>query len=352
MNVAQAARAPWRRDVSMGITVLAAAVIIPQISGDRYLITQLTLFFLWTTIVTQWNLVFGVAGIFSLGHMALFAFGGFTTGMMGLYLDWSLWYALPLAGFGTVLFSLLIALACLRLRGAYVALLTLAIAQAMYLLIITDTECFYMDGVTCRNLTGGTRGLTKYGDFGFRAILGRDWIVGDYYLTLGLLALATFFSIAIIRSPLGMAFRALRDGRTYAISRGVSQFKYQLIVFASSAFFTGLAGGVYAGHFKVMGANTLILPLMLFLLCMMVVGGLGRAWGPLLGAALLMLADEILKDFVNYRNMGIGLIIVLFGMLWPKGVVGAIEAAYERVGRIMRRRHEASNQPERGGAGD
>ena len=91
------------------------------------------------------------------------------------------------------------------------------------------------------------------------AFFGRDWIVGDYYLTLGLLALATLFSIVIIRSPLGMAFRALRDGRTYAISRGISQFKYQLIVFASSAFFTGLAGGVYACHFKVMGASTLIL---------------------------------------------------------------------------------------------
>jgi branched-chain amino acid transport system permease protein len=166
------------------------------------------------------------------------------------------------------------------------------------------------------------------------------------------LALATFFSIVIIRSPLGMAFRALRDSRTYAISRGVSQFKFQLIVFASSAFFTGLAGGVYAGHFKVMGANTLNISLMLFLLCMMVVGGLGRAWGPLLGAALLMLADEILKDFVDYRNMGIGLIIVLFGMLWPRGVVGAIEGAYERLHRMMRRRQSDSDRPSRGATGD
>ena len=86
---------------------------------------------------------------------------------------------------------------------------------------------------------------------------------------------------------------------------------------------------------------------------MMVVGGLGRAWGPLLGAGLLMLADEVLKDFVDYRNMGIGLIIVLFGVLWPKGVVGAIELTHERLGRMMRRRRrDALNQSERGGAGD
>lgn len=325
MIAPRSTRAPWQRDSAIGLVVLGVAIVIPFLDPSRYIVAQLTLFFLWATIVTQWNLVFGVAGIFSLGHMALFAFGGFTTGMLGLYLDWSLWVALPVAGFGTVLFSLLIGLATLRLRGPYVALLTLAIAQTMYLLIITDTACFFMDGVTCRNFTGGTRGLTKYGDFGFRELLGRQWRIGDYYLTLGLLSFATIFSIVLIRSPLGLAFRALRDNPEYAISRGISRFKYQLIVFAASAFFTGLAGGIYAGHFKVIGANVLYLSLMLFLISMMVVGGLGRPWGPLLGAALLMIADEGLKDYVDYRNIGLGLILIVFVLVLPGGVNGAIE---------------------------
>jgi branched-chain amino acid transport system permease protein len=257
--------------------------------------------------------------------MALFAFGGFTTGMMGLYLGWSLWAALPLAGVGSVLFSLLIGLACLRLRGPYVALLTLAIAQVMYLLIITDTECFFMEGVTCRNFTGGTRGLTKYGDFGFRDMLGAKWAYGHYYMGLVMLALSTIVSIAIIRGPLGLAFRALRDNPAYALARGLDRFKYQLLVFALSAFFTGVAGGVYAGHFKVIGANVLYLSLLLFLLAMIIVGGIGRVWGPILGAAALMLADEFLKDYVEWRNIGLGLIIALFAMLWPQGLSGAIE---------------------------
>ena len=107
---------------------------------------------------------------------------------------------------GRSLFSLLIGLACLRLRGPYVALLTLAIAQVMYLLIITDTACFYMEGVTCRNFTGGTRGLSKFGDFGFREMLGRrEYLKGDYYLSLFLLSLALVFSFVIIRSPLGLS---------------------------------------------------------------------------------------------------------------------------------------------------
>ena len=139
------------------------------------------------------------------------------------------------------------------------------------------------------------------------------------------MVLATLFSVVVIRSPLGFAFRALRDNEEYAVSRGINRFKFQLLVFASSAFFTGLAGGIYAGHFKVMGAESLLLSLLLFLAAMMVIGGVGRLWGPLLGAAALMLVDDLLKDYLEYRHIVLGLIIVVFAMLWPQGIVGAIE---------------------------
>ena len=343
----------WRRDAAFGAILIAVMIAIPLLGPSRYLIGQLTLFFIWATVVSQWNLVFGVAGVFSLAQMAIFAFGGFATGMMGLYLDISLWVALPLAGIGAILFSILIGLACLRLRGPYVALLTLAIAQVMYVLIITDTACYYMEGVTCRNFTGGTRGLSKFGDFGFRELLGRrEYLKGDYYLSLFLLSLATVFSFAIIRSPLGFAFRALRDNPEYGVSRGLNRFKYQLLVFAMSAFFTGLAGGIFAGHFRVMGANVLLsLPLLLFLISMMVVGGLGRAWGPILGAALVMLADEGMKDFVEIRNMGYGALIVAIVVLLPQGAAGGLEQIWSWVRRHLWRPRGAPGTAGAGRAG-
>lgn len=335
-----------RRDLTIGLVILAILIAMPFIWPTRYILGQFTLFFIWATVVTQWNLVFGVVGIFSLAQMALFAIGGYVTGMLGLYFGWPLWIGMFFGGFAAVLFSLLIGLACLRLRGAYVALLTLAIAQTMYLLIITDTECFFMDGVTCRNFTGGTRGLTKYGDFGFREMLGRQhFAYGNYFLALSVLAAATAFSIFIIRSPIGLAFRALRDSPVYAVSRGISRFKYQMLVFAASAFFTGLAGAVFAGYFRVMGANTLYLSLLLFLLSMMVVGGLGSAWGPLLGVATLMLVDEGLKESVEFRNIGLGLILIAFVVIWPKGIAGAIETAWQRW-RPPHKRNVESTVPE------
>lgn len=335
--------APLRFDLMVGVVLLAVLAVLPFLGLSSYYIGQLILFFLWGTVVTQWNLVFGVAGIFSLAQMALFAFGGFVTGMMGLYLNWSLWAALPIAGLGTVLFSLLVGIACLRLRGPYVALLTIAIAQVMYLLIITDTECFYMEGVTCRNFTGGTRGLAKFGDFGMRDLLGAKWMHGHYYMGLVLLSISTIISIAVIRGPLGLAFRALRDNPPYAMARGLDRFKYQLIVFATSAFFTGVAGGVYAGHFKVIGANVLYLSLLLFLLAMIIVGGIGRVWGPILGAAVLMVVDEPLKDFVEWRNIGLGLIIALFAILWPQGIAGAIETGWQHLKRGLGKQSQSVN---------
>jgi branched-chain amino acid transport system permease protein len=320
-----------KRDVAIGVILLIAAAVLPFVWPERYVLLQFTLFFIWATVVTQWNLVFGVAGVFSLAQMAIFAMGGYVTGMFGLYFHWSLWWAMPMGAIAAVIFSIVIGLACLRLRGAYVALLTFAIAEAMYLLIITDTACFYMEGVTCRNFTGGTRGLVNFGDFGFRQMLGyKHAAFGNYFLALTLLALATAFSIFVIRGPLGMAFLALRDNPSYAVARGISRFKYQLLVFAASAFFTGLAGAVYAGYFTVMGADTLNLTLLLLLLSMMVIGGMGKIWGPIVGAVVLSLVNEGLNELVDWRLLGLGLMLMLFTIFWPAGIVGAIESVWAR----------------------
>ena len=213
------------------------------------------------------------------------------------------------------------------------ALLTLSIAYILFLLIVTDTECIYYEGTVCRSLTEGWKGLGRYGDYGFRDWFGRNFHLGNYGLTLAILALATVFAFVIIRSPMGLAFRALRDNPGYAMSRGVSRFKYQLLVFAFSAFFTGLAGSAYAGVFRVIGPNVLQLGLLLFLLSMMVVGGLGRPWGPLIGATLLMFVDETLKEefLADYRNIGLGLILAAVVVLLPQGIAGGIDNLVRRL---------------------
>lgn len=311
-----------RRDLLIGIVLLAALCVVPFVVEMRYAITQMIILFLYATVVTQWNLVFGVAGIFSLAQMAIFATGAYATAMLGFYAEWSIWVAMPAGAVVAVVVSTLIGLACLRLKGPYVALLTLAIAQVMFVYITTDTDCFVQTSAGCQQLFGGTRGLQQFGDTGFREWLKGDWHVGHYFIALAVLALATIFSIVIIRGPLGLAFKALRDNPGYAMARGISRFKYQLWVFALSAFFTGLAGAFYAAHVRFVGPAVFSTQLLLFLMAMMVVGGAGTIWGPIVGTFLLMFADEGLKEVGEWRNIGLGLILAFFVLLLPRGLAG------------------------------
>jgi branched-chain amino acid transport system permease protein len=315
-----------RRDLVIGLLLLCAAATIPWFDPGRYVITQMTLAFIWAVVVVQWNLVLGVGGIFSLAQMALFASGAYAAAMLGYYLKWPMLAALPVAGLVTVAVSMLIGVACLRLRGPYVALLTLAIAQMMYVLIVNDTDCFTNGPSGCLPLFGGVRGIGRFGDLGLRRLFPARWYVAHYYVALALLAVAVAFSITILRGPIGLAFRALRDNRDYARSRGVSRLHYQLWMFALSAFFTGLAGAFYAVHFRVVGPTVFSFSTLLYLLTMIVVGGIGSAWGPLLGVGLLMLVDEGLQEFQDFREIGLGLIITLFVIFCPNGMIGWGEA--------------------------
>ncbi len=296
--------------------------MVPLVFGTRYIVSQITLFFIWGIVVTQWNLVLGVAGIFSLAQMALFAIGAYATAMLAYYGAFPLLAAMPLAALVTVAASLLIGFACLRLKGAYVALLTLAVAQVIYLIVVNDTACFTNPPSGCLPLFGGVRGFSRFGDLGFRDLLGSKFYIGHYYVGLGLLLAAQIFCIILIRGPLGLAFRALRDNPGYAMSRGVGRLRYQLWVFGLSAFFTGLAGAFYAANFGVVGPIVFSVSMLLFLLAMIVLGGIGTVWGPLLGAALLMAADEGLREFGTLREIGLGLVLAIFVILLPRGLSG------------------------------
>jgi len=320
---------PVRRDLLIGLAFLIVAIALPLLVPGRYIVTQSTLLFVWAIVVVQWNLVLGVGGIFSLAQMALFAAGAYATAMLGFYWKWPMLLAIPAGGVVTVVVSLVVGLACLRLKGPYVALLTLAVAQVMYVLIVNDTDCFTTTG-GCMPLFGGVRGIGQFGDIGLRALFPSKWYIAHYYVALALLAVAIAFSVVVIRGPLGLAFRALRDNPGYAMSRGISRFKYQLWIFGVSAFFTGIAGGFYAVHFRVVGPSVFSFQLLLFLIAMIVVGGLGSIWGPLLGAVLLMFADEAMKEFSDYRNIGLGLLLAVFVIAWPNGIVGWIDTLRQR----------------------
>jgi len=311
-------------DLAMAAVLIAAAIAVPVFVDSRYVLGQVILALFYATIASQWNLLFGFAGVFSLAQMAFFAFGGYVTAMLCFYLHWNIWAALPVGGFATVIFALVVGLACLRLSGVYVALLTLAIAQTMYLLIVTDTDCFMMIGTQCRQFTGGAVGFARFGDLGMRALFKAQWLVGNYALICALFAVTMLFTYVVIKGPMGLAFRALKDNPGYAVARGVNRFQTQLLVFGISAFFTGLAGGFFAGHYQAIGPGQLSLSQLLFIIAIAVVGGVGKFWGPIVGTIVLVAADEVMREFGEFRTLGLGLIIAASIILMPQGLVGRV----------------------------
>jgi branched-chain amino acid transport system permease protein len=328
-----------RTDLLISLLLVAAAIALPFFVDSRYILGQVVLALFYAIIASQWNLLFGFAGIFSLAQTAIYAFGGYVTAMLCFYFGWNVWAALVPGALAAVVFSLIVGLACLRLTGVYVALLTLAIAQTMYLLIVTDTECFTMVGSICRQFTGGAVGFARFGDLGTRALLKGQWLIGNYAIVATLFALTMLFTYAIVKSPIGLAFRALKDNPGYAVARGVNRFQAQLLVFGISAFFTGLAGGLYAAHFQAIGPGILSMSQLMFIIAIVVVGGVGTFWGPLVGTIVLVAADELMREAGEFRTLGLGIIIALSIMLMPKGLVGRMSDLV----RWLRRRSAATS---------
>jgi branched-chain amino acid transport system permease protein len=312
-----------RGHILIAICVIASFAVLPLFIGERYLLGQIITFFFWAIVASQWNLIMGHGGVFSLAQMFFFACGAYATAMMVEYGGISIWAALPLAGLISSGFAVLIGAACLRLSGAYVALLTYAIATMVQVLIITDTNCYQVVGGVCQELFGGATGFSGFEDFGFRATLKGNWIVGNYFVVLGVFAITMLVTVVVIHGRYGLAFRAIRDNLGYASSRGISRFRYQMIVFAISAFFTGLAGAAYAGHFKFAGPSLFDFSTAIMVLSMVIVGGSGSTWGPIIGTAVIMVVIEWMKEFGDARNLGLGLALILFVIFLPGGLAAA-----------------------------
>ena len=312
----QVSAGPWARPNWLFLTiVLVIALILPwginQVNGGRFYLHLIILFFGWGMVVQCWDLIMGVSGIFSFAQVAFFAVGGWTSAVLATHFGVSPWIAIWTAPFAAVIAAMIVGLPTLRLRGIYVVLLTLAFSELLRNFTTTGPKI----------ISGGGYGLKTVPKLGFE-----DWFGGGYdkilYYYVGLIFFViTMFAIwRILYSPIGMAFRAMRDSETYAISRGVSPFRFKLFVFGFSAFFTGLAGGFLTHYQGAISPTIFNFSITINLLAMIVLGGLGSFWGPILGTAILVILPEALRAAENYRNLALGISMALIAVLAPQGL--------------------------------
>jgi branched-chain amino acid transport system permease protein len=318
--------------VPLTVIVLAAAVAFPFVFQDPYLIGVALAGLLYLVVTESWNLVLGVSGILSFAQMGFFGVGAYTSAILNLNLHISPWLSSPLGALTAVLASVMVGLPALRLRGVYVVLLTLAFQEIMSALIQTDTSGF----------TGGAIGLLNLDPYLPYSMGMMGQLMGTYFLALALVVIVLFLIYRIIRSPIGLGLKAMRDAEEVAANRGVNPARYKLLVFIISAFFTGLAGAFYVHYTGVVAPSVLDFGLTMNLLAMIVVGGWGTFAGPIIGTALLTVLSELLQGISVYRLVILGLIMVVTIVVAPQGLVGLANSAVRRLERLFTRRRPGS----------
>jgi branched-chain amino acid transport system permease protein len=289
---------------------LVFIVLYPLIGGKSYILHLFILFFIWGVVAANWNLLTGYAGISSLGNVGFLAIGGYASGILAKNLGISPWIAIPIGGLvSMVLVTMFLGLPALRLKGIYIALLTLIFADSLPS-ILTQT----------REVTGGAMGLHDIPPF-FNGMEKTH----AYYICFAFFLIAQYIIYHTIHSSTGLAFVALRDSEHFAASVGVNRFKERLKVFALSSFLTGIAGGFYVHSLGDISPTTLAIEPFLLAITMMELGGMGTFFGPILGSAIIVFGSEFLRLAGTLRLSLLGALICVIVLFFPGGLMQLVE---------------------------
>lgn len=314
---------------------LAIAVLAPLVLHSAYWLRVLILICIFAIVNQAWNLIIGYAGIWSFAQLALFVMGGYTTALVSLNLGWSPWLGCIAGAVVATLASMVIGIPSLRLKGAYVFLLTLAFHEIFRNLFILDTDQRF----------GGQYGLQRFEKWNFGGEGSVEKLTRTYYVALALLIVASLVIWRIIHSPMGLAFRSLRDSEAYALSRGVPEYRFKLLVYAISAFITGFAGAFYAHYLGSISPTNLDFNILMTQMAMIVIGGWGTFFGPILGTIVVKLADEQLRDFEQLRTLIFGAAMVATVIFLPKGLVAPLAALKNRLAAAIDARRGDADPP-------
>jgi len=279
--------------------------LLPFITSFKALASQMLIF---AIIAIGYDIVFGYTGLLSLGHAAFFGLGAYGTGLSLIHLS----VPVPVALLIGIVLSLLIAFPmgylAIRRRGIYFAMTTMAFAQMIYFIAFK-----------WRSLTGGDDGLHGVP----RPHLGPINLSSElslYYFILFFFILSLVLGIRIIRSPFGKTLECLRENEDRARSIGFSPARFKLMSFAISAFFTSLAGGLYALLQNFVPLFALSLDTSGDIVLMILIGGKGTLYGPIMAAMALIFLKNLLSSSTNIWPLFLGLLFVLSVMIFREGV--------------------------------
>ncbi len=278
-----------------------------MISG--YVITILITIAIYAVLAHSLNIITGHAGQISLGHAAFFGIGAYTSAILYTEAGFPFWVSLPLAGLSSGTVGALLGIPCLRVRDDFLAITTMGIN------FVVEAVFLYIP------FFGGAMGI---GGVNLPRWFGREMTKPEYFgLILGVLALLILFDRWLSRSWIGLAWASIREDEEAARAMGVDIVRFKVIAFVLGSGMAGLAGGFYA-HFL-----TFIMPQnfgfgqSIVILSMVVFGGIGTRWGPLLGALVLGVLPEVSRPVMEYRTLIYGVLLMAMMRFQPGGLLGS-----------------------------
>jgi branched-chain amino acid transport system permease protein len=297
--------------------LLVLTVIVPLFfSGNNFLLNVFILANIYAILAMSWDILSGYTGQISFGHSYFFGIGGYTTALVGLELGWSPLFTIPLAGVIAAAGGLLIAGPALRLKGPYLALITLVasigIDQLVRFLKIGSTGA---EGAILYKIDDATQIITR-----IPSISG-DYLT-TYFISFGLMVLIAVALLLIGRSRIGLAFEAIRDDEEAAEAAGINAAKYKTLAFVISGFVAGLAGAFLVNHLGLASPSLVFaLDISIEAIVASVLGGMGTIIGPIGGAYFYVLIRELLRPLQAWRFFVLFLITLLVLYFIPRGVL-------------------------------
>lgn len=300
---------------AMGILFLVVGPILEP--AAPFLVFLLTRVLIFALLALSLDFVFGYSGLPSFGHAAMFGTGGFAAALLLSNGTRSLVIVLPTTFLIGLLTAVGIGWLSVRSRGIYFAMLTLAFAQVLYIIAFNDLLATII-GVP--NVTGGDNGIV--GIPGYRvAGIDLDGTLVYYYLVLALTAGSVALLLRIANSPFGRVIQGIRENEDRIDTLGYNVSRYKVIAFSLSGGFAGLAGGLWVPLQTLAHPQILHWQLSGELIVMVLLGGMGTLWGPMFGAALVVVMEDFLSSIIGWRVI-LGSLFVIVVIFAPKGLAG------------------------------
>ncbi len=300
-----------------GLFICLAATVAAIFVADGYQLYIIALVGLTAMVGIGLNVLLGLSGQISLGHVGLYAIGAYTGAILTTNLNWSFWLALPIAGLLAGIAGTLLAIPALRVRGPYLAMITIAFGFVVE-----------QGAAEWKGLTGGWNGIMfipvpSVMDFEFAE---REVAL----LTTGLTVVAAFLFVRLASSNWGRAMRAVRDSEIASQSLGLNPVTVRTMAFTLSSVIAGMAGAIFASMTNFISPESFpFLQSILFLL-VVIIGGSGTVLGPVVGALVVVLLPEFLSALAEYRVLFMGVLLLGVLLLAPRGIVGEIERRLRR----------------------